>query len=33
MDFNNNGMIGNLTKNITSVVKHLGEIVGYELSN
>lgn len=47
MDFNNDGMIGNLPKNInkevpapnadakqiTAVVKHSGEIVGYELSN
>ena len=47
MDFKNDGMIGNLPKNInkevptlnddankiTKLVKHDGEVVGYELSN
>ena len=47
MNFNNDGVIGNLPKNInkevpapnadakriTKLVKHSGEVVGYELSN
>ena len=47
MDFKNDGMIGNLPKNInkevptpnadakriTKLVKHDGDVVGYELSN
>lgn len=47
MDFRNDGMIGNLPKNInkevptpnadanriTKLVKHSGDVVGYELSN